>query len=78
MPNPVDKCITERAQRFPRRSNLQFMTYAYAITAHRAQGSEWDRVLVIDESHSFDAAAQNWLYTALTRAKQRVTLVTMT
>ena len=54
------------------------MTYAYAITAHRAQGSEWDRVLVIDESHSFDAAAQNWLYTALTRAKQRVTLVTMT
>jgi hypothetical protein len=30
--------------------------YAYAITCHKAQGSEWDKVLVIEETFPFDAA----------------------
>lgn len=29
-------------------------TYAYAITCHKSQGSEWDNVLVIEESFPFD------------------------
>jgi exodeoxyribonuclease-5 len=50
-------------------------TYAYCITAHKAQGSEWNNVLVIDESRIFRESAARWLYTALTRAAKRVTVV---
>jgi exodeoxyribonuclease V len=50
-------------------------TYGYAITAHKAQGSQWDSVLVIDESQVFRADRYRWLYTAITRAAERVTVV---
>ena len=29
-------------------------TYGYAITGHKSQGSEWDKVLVIEERFPFD------------------------
>ncbi len=47
------------------------VTFANAITAHKAQGSEWDSVCVIDESVAFRADGRKWLYTAVTRAKER-------
>lgn len=47
------------------------VTFANAITAHKAQGSEWDSVCVIDESAVFRADGPKWLYTAVTRAKDR-------
>lgn len=43
--------------------------YAYAITAHKAQGAEYAKVLVYGEP-SFDYA--RWMYTALTRARERL------
>ena len=49
--------------------------YAYAITCHKAQGSEWGSVAIVDESRAFRADASKWLYTALTRASERVTLI---
>lgn len=50
------------------------MTWAYALTTHKAQGSQWDHVLVIDESHVFRADAARWLYTGVTRAAKTVVL----
>jgi exodeoxyribonuclease-5 len=47
-------------------------TFAHAVTVHKAQGSQWDSVLVLDESYVFGANARRWFYTALTRAAQRV------
>lgn len=44
--------------------------YAYAITCHKSQGSEWDNVCVIAERGSWDMA--RWLYTAATRAKSKL------
>ena len=43
--------------------------YGYAITCHKAQGSEWDKVLVVEENfpRSKEEHAR-WLYTAATRA----------
>ena len=41
--------------------------YGYCVTVHSAQGSEWDRVGVIDEQCSYWSAAR-WRYTAVTRA----------
>jgi len=49
--------------------------FGYAITCHKAQGSQWGSVLVVDESFVFRDHKSRWLYTAITRAAQRVTVV---
>lgn len=51
-------------------------TYGYAITTHKAQGSEWEKVLVIEETFPFDKTEHaRWLYTAVTRASEKLVLV---
>ena len=51
-------------------------TYGYALTCHAAQGSEFDKVLVIEEPFPFDKTEhQRWLYTAATRAAEKLVLV---
>lgn len=49
--------------------------YGYALTVHKAQGSQWDSVVLFDESYMFREHQQRWLYTAVTRAAERLTLV---
>jgi exodeoxyribonuclease-5 len=62
--------------------------FGYAATAHKAQGSEWDRVCVIDETASrgfkwvvrksglsADEFSRRWLYTAVTRASRHVDIM---
>jgi len=46
--------------------------YGYALTCHKSQGSQWDSVGIIDESHSFGPQRYNWLYTAITRAAKHL------
>ena len=51
-------------------------TYAYAITTHKSQGSEWDKVVVLEEKFPFDKNEHaRWLYTACTRASEKLVLV---
>lgn len=52
-----------------------FFDYGYAITCHKSQGSEWGRVLVINESRVFGADAWRWLYTSITRASESVEII---
>ena len=50
--------------------------YAYAITTHKAQGSEWSKVLVFEEW--FPNVAEDhkrWLYTAITRASEKLVII---
>lgn len=50
--------------------------YGYAITVHKAQGSEWDKVLVLEERFPFDKEEHaRWLYTAVTRASDKLVLL---
>ena len=50
--------------------------YGYAITCHKAQGSEWDKVLVLEESFPFAKEEHaRWLYTACTRASEKLVLL---
>lgn len=56
------------------RKMAQEFDYGYAITCHKAQGSQWDNVFVENESYVFRDMASRWLYTALTRAAERVTV----
>jgi len=52
----------------------QQMTYGYCLTAHKSQGSQWDSVYIIDESEVFRDMWWRWLYTAITRASEKVTI----
>lgn len=50
--------------------------YAYAITTHKAQGSEWPRVLVVEESFPYQKDEHiRWLYTACTRASEKLVVI---
>lgn len=46
--------------------------YGYALTCHKAQGSQWPHVVVYDESGVFREDKWRWLYTAVTRAAEKV------
>lgn len=48
--------------------------YAYAITCHKAQGSGWKTVVVVD-SYCMPKDAQRWRYTAATRASEHVIVI---
>lgn len=49
--------------------------FAYAITCHKAQGSEFDFVIVFDEAWAFSEEKNRWLYTAITRAKEKLLII---
>lgn len=59
---------------FPRRLRPELFDYGYCITVHKAQGGEFDKVLVIEEKMRLEDH-QRWLYTAITRAVHKLTLV---
>jgi exodeoxyribonuclease V len=49
--------------------------YGYALTVHKAQGSQWDHVILFDESFAFREHRARWLYTGITRASKQLTIV---
>lgn len=49
-------------------------TFAYAMTVHKAQGSEADSVVLIDE-YSMPEDRESWIYTGITRAAKRITVM---
>lgn len=57
--------------------NALQIKFGYAITCHKAQGSEWETVLIQCKTHS-QVLSQDyfrWLYTALTRTSNQVYLL---
>ena len=67
--------VTEKNfRRFPKQFKPLTFDYGYCITCHKAQGSEYDKVLVLEEflkGNDHD----RWLYTAATRAKEKLVIV---
>uniref|UniRef100_A0A7V6DQG2 ATP-dependent RecD-like DNA helicase n=1 Tax=Desulfobacca acetoxidans TaxID=60893 RepID=A0A7V6DQG2_9BACT len=51
------------------------ITLAYAVTVHKAQGSEFPAVLLVLTTHHFLLLQRNLLYTALTRGRRLVVLL---
>jgi exodeoxyribonuclease-5 len=55
------------------------LDFGYAITVHKSQGSQWDNVVLYDDGmfawSSAKEARKQWLYTAITRAAENVTLI---
>lgn len=56
------------------RRGLQEFDYGYALTVHKAQGSQWDSVLLLDQSGTFKSDDRRWLYTGITRAAENITI----
>jgi exodeoxyribonuclease-5 len=51
-------------------------TYGWAITCHKAQGSQWENVIIVDDKWGKARAERNrWLYTAITRAEEGLVIL---
>ena len=58
-------------------SKVDLFDFGYAISVHRSQGSEWNKVVLFEENVSwwdFDFY-RRWLYTAITRAKEKLFVI---
>jgi exodeoxyribonuclease V alpha subunit len=51
------------------------LTLAYAVSVHKAQGSEFPAVLLVLTTHHFMMLQRNLLYTALTRGRRLVVIL---
>lgn len=56
--------------------SLSDISLAYAMTIHKAQGSEFDSVVIVLPLSAPNMLVRNLLYTAITRAKKKVTIIT--
>lgn len=56
---------------------LQQFDYGYALTVHKSQGSQWENVIIADDGFgAWDRdLRKSWLYTAITRASETLTIV---
>lgn len=54
--------------------NNEMFTWGYALTCHKAQGSQWDNIVAFDDWPS-QKSYREWLYTLITRAATKLTLV---
>lgn len=55
-------------------AKLPLVATAWAMTVHKAQGSEFDEVLVVLPEHESRVLGRELLYTAVTRARRAVTI----
>ena len=73
--NPAFFDGTAAALPFAERRRSDEFDFGYVLTVHKAQGSQWDDVMLFDESFAFREHRARWLYTGITRAATRVTVV---
>jgi len=58
------------------KKGLTEATFGWAITAHKAQGSQWENVIVWDDGLGrSEIDRRRWLYTAITRAERGLVLL---
>jgi exodeoxyribonuclease V len=71
------ECFTGGIEEFDWRTRKSYdeFDYGYVLTVHKAQGSQWDDVVLFDESFAFPDSRDRWLYTGVTRAAKRLTVV---
>ncbi|MBU3890719.1 AAA family ATPase [Methylosinus sporium] len=61
---------------YAQRKDTDEFDFGYCLTVHKSQGSQWDDVALFDESFAFREHRARWLYTGVTRAARRLTVVT--
>lgn len=73
--HPEDPLIFE-----DRPKSVRDFDYAYCMTVHKSQGSEWDNIVILDDyNYGLKIKDMNnynrWLYTAITRGRKNIILV---
>ena len=71
------ECFTGRIEELDwlERKPFDEFDFGYVLTVHKAQGSQWDDVVLFDESDVFRENRGRWLYTGVTRAAKRLCVV---
>lgn len=51
--------------------------FGYAISVHKSQGSEYEKIILIEERNSYqtDDDYARWLYTGITRAREKLVII---
>lgn len=60
---------------FSTAGQFKTVTIAYAFTCHKSQGGEYPTVVIMLHSANIRMLTREWLYTAVTRAQERVILL---
>ncbi len=60
---------------FSTAAELNLMSFTYALTAHKSQGAEWKKVYIILHHVHAGMYSREWLYTAMTRARERCVIL---
>src|ERR1051325_5004596 len=71
------ECFTGGIEKldWPRRKPYDEVDYGYVLTVPKAQGSQWGDGVLSDESFAFPDSRGRWLYTGVTRAAKKLTVV---
>jgi exodeoxyribonuclease-5 len=75
MVNGTSTITSENWRKFAGWPKPYQFAYAYAITCHKSQGSEFDKVLVFDEAFGDAEQKRRWRYTAVTRSSNKLIVV---
>ena len=65
----------KKMQRYELKRTIAAATYGYAMTAHKAQGSQWAKVFIDSSWIPTNFEAGRWLYTALTRTETDMVII---
>ncbi|MFW9871718.1 MAG: ATP-dependent RecD-like DNA helicase [Candidatus Thorarchaeota archaeon] len=72
MKNNLEKYAADKGY-----GGVSYFDYGYAISVHKSQGAEWDRVVLLEQRSNYwdDEYYARWLYTAITRAKEKLMII---
>lgn len=56
---------------------INYFDFGYVMSVHKSQGSEWNKVILFEQrtKHWDDNMYARWLYTAITRAKEKLFII---
>lgn len=73
------KLIREAYSGYEHLGEVNFFDFGYCLSVHKSQGSEWNKVLLFDEGLPKQTKEEyyRWLYTGITRAKEKLLIASL-
>jgi len=69
---PIEWCDKNiHTHKYELSKDVSIATYGYVVTAHKSQGSQWEKVFIHQDAFKNNP---RWLYTAVTRAEKEITI----
>lgn len=67
----------EKSEKFYKGNKIDMFDYGNCISVHKSQGSEWEKVVLFEQRTKRwdDKFYAKWLYTAVTRAKKKLLVI---